>query len=1328
MQVYGAAEETSVRLASRAAISQILCSFCAPENPHQEDSAQEKIAIYMDATSVLDSAIKKTSSLGHHSEQTVILLDAIYSILSSQTTAVQNHQPQELCPCLMKLLGEPVKGARDLSGGSDEPLGRGQSAVVALNKSIFESPEAARSLYQILEQILRLLAPLSSMRTVLEAVFHKALLYPKVEQRAEALRLIRKIVGNDERTIDLLSISVESKALTLWKIFLDCIFECSQSANIEMSIESLRSIEAFEMSKRLRCLAKKIESRNGISLDECQPCESTDEEEMETAKCFVNELESRLPNWMLLKSTIEVDEAIQGFASAFFSEFTDAQKDAFESRGRTQSQFLNSDAIYLCVYASLAASYRIHTHPDMDKTWFMNEVLRSGCVVYASDRWLSAVYCELMKRDLFGRFSYSRSSPLLDTIQDYDGRDHRIMSDVRRIQKVVGVLSDHCVAARRISRWLLTASWDAFLASISRFVISRDKQRRILRPKLAEAMDYALRIGNRSGWIFERLVEMSCPVEELRETSAREKTNASGDRLAKWPLRRVDALSMQIVLDTALECALHAPECWKHIIRCTEYVWEIEKYLFGTTAQEQNNRWSLWKKKATKAPVEEQLCAEQSVEDVLKGNTSDVFYESVGKNLNLPSLCELMRSLVAASESRLQFSMQKSVALTDPASIMHRIAFIILRLSPRPLVHLMKVWASITYHFVQCACVREDEQLTRASIGCLNDCVSGLLISEPNGFCFNQMLFRPFQDILCGDMCSEESQDQIVSLLASFVHTRPDEIGSGWRPLFGALRALRTSPLNESDAVSSGISSVQATVLDVFSTYLNIRNANVLTATLLDYVTCVLHYLQATESNFGESCQDFEVASTALQCLLKVENIVHDLMVKADSAVPHLLHRLLLRERVCENIDASIEPSYIVAPLSSVLLDDPFFDCTYHSPLPTDLDCLLQPSSEAVPWSSLGGVGRSCVELHLSLVEGLTAVAVTCPASLQSRLLHTIAETISSLINSKFGVDYGSYALSSLIFPVLQQWIRRETADSEVNLKQAIGLFTEVAVTYINTSNESAWVDRVLLDSLAVLSECAARSSERVARLGCACIRHLIKSSANSLVKHRWTIVVRSLWNATCVFKDVFLIGKQSYYVNSKDANGDVGRVRVVVSENSPASNQTLLLAQQVFLLENQLSEEPSIGEQGSAFNFNRELILSEDNAEDNRLTVQQLVVSLLSHQLILQLIGCLLLQNVHLPVVESAEIILNKINDSSEDKNKYLSKLSKEDITTLFHCLDASIQVSRHFDSRPGLKLLIQSIFNFPTTPNLCKQAVLAWTLRSLTMYELVRSSFLDE
>lgn len=54
----------------------------------------------------------------------------------------------------------------------------------------------------------------------------------------------------------------------------------------------------------------------------------------------------------------------------------------------------------------------------------------------------------------------------------------------------------------------------------------------------------------------------------------------------------------------------------------------------------------------------------------------------------------------------------------------------------------------------------------------------------------------------------------------------------------------------ESEVSNSGlasVSSVQATVLDIFSAYLSIKNTNVLLATLLDYITCVLQYLQSTE-------------------------------------------------------------------------------------------------------------------------------------------------------------------------------------------------------------------------------------------------------------------------------------------------------------------------------------------------------------------------------------------------------------------------------------------------------------------------------------------------
>lgn len=68
------------------------------------------------------------------------------------------------------------------------------------------------------------------------------------------------------------------------------------------------------------------------------------------------------------------------------------------------------------------------------------------------------------------------------------------------------------------------------------------------------------------------------------------------------------------------------------------------------------------------------------------------------------------------------------------------------------------------------------------------------------------------------------------------------------------------------------------------------------------------------------------------------------------------------------------------------------------------------------------------------------------------------------------------------------------------------------------------------------------------------------------------------------------------------------------------------------------------------------------------------------------------------------------------------LHKLSAEDIIILFRCLDGSLLVARNFDKRSGLKMLIQGLYDLPVLPNLCKQIVLAWTIRSLSMYEMVR------
>jgi brefeldin A-inhibited guanine nucleotide-exchange protein 3 len=71
-----------------------------------------------------------------------------------------------------------------------------------------------------------------------------------------------------------------------------------------------------------------------------------------------------------------------------------------------------------------------------------------------------------------------------------------------------------------------------------------------------------------------------------------------------------------------------------------------------------------------------------------------------------------------------------------------------------------------------------------------------LLGTEPEGSCFHQSLFTAYQTILC-EVCSAETQEQIVGNLANFIEDAPHQIGSGWKPLFGALKAIRISPAKQ---------------------------------------------------------------------------------------------------------------------------------------------------------------------------------------------------------------------------------------------------------------------------------------------------------------------------------------------------------------------------------------------------------------------------------------------------------------------------------------------------------------------------------------------------
>uniref|UniRef100_A0A158Q8G4 DUF1981 domain-containing protein n=1 Tax=Elaeophora elaphi TaxID=1147741 RepID=A0A158Q8G4_9BILA len=1393
MQTYGNAEERSVQLACRAAITQIFSSFCTlPQNNY----CQEHIAIFMDATSLLNEVIKCANITNPQSDQIIILLDAICSLLSSQPITIVNHQPfvnaiwRELSPCVMKMLGEPEKNTHDIAD-DNEPFGRGQRSMATNGKTIFDHPEIVLSLYQIVEQLLRILAGIHGMRSVLEAIFHKALLYPRVDQRSEALRFIRKITKNEERLADIILVSVSSKTLTLWTVIADCIVECSNSTNVDIASEALRTLQNFltaasqmcepdsdgilsaqlidsilayfptddialalasddahfldgfsfpdqvsekrdkkqndvkeakiernrsvknlkstdEVTEVLKKLSKKYKREEidkmicGDSADN-----KTAEKEIETANCYIKELRDAIPKWLQIKSTIEVDEAIQQFASDFFSEFMIAQKDAFELHGQTQTHFLNSDAIYITTYAALAVVFYENDKETYNKFWFINEVLRSDCIVYSSDHWLTMVYENLMKLKMEITSLEQNKMSLLSVIEDYTGHGAQTMSDVRRIQRMLTKQSKHSLAACRACRWLLLATWNKLLTAPSKLLSLRNKQHRIARPKAAEAFDQAiyallafarLCVGERNQLIIESLVMATCPLDELRSFAVQEKVDSSAERLNRWPLRKSDVIAMQTILDIAIDCGLRAPRCWNNIIRCTEYIWEVEKYLFGIVTQDQRS----WLSPVSFNGDGDTADMAQHIDDILSsdsgGNlnghtacrilqflisTISRFYERIGKELNLASLCELMQNLVMASENCQHYmNSQKSNSLADPTAILGRIFAISMTLSTRPLIHIMKIWPKVACHIVQvgsqsfkflnaltvktyrcisdrppvislnlqsllfqCASLRSNGKLNFFAIEGLGFCIAKLMINETNGFCYNQLIFQPLQNILCAEMCLEETQEQIVTLLATFVHSHANMIGSGWRPLFSALKALRIE--DHADAENNAgdatiVSSVQATVLDIFSAYLNIKNTSILITTALDYITCVLQYLHSTGSEKESMIPSSNVtmASTALQNLLKMERMLHNLFDSADCTDQHLLQRLTLRERTQHCVDRYTEVSFLMEPLSTVLIEEPFFDVEQKIP-PTDLDRLLEGLNYTAS-------RRSCTEVYLSLLESLTAVTFVCPASLQSNLLRTIADLIKEQVNTKFGINFGAYGLSVLVFPMLQQWMRKDATKHENNLKQAIGLFTEVVKQYLIQTKNNPWVNRTLFDTLTLLTECITCTSNRIARLGYACLRFLIRSSVHSLTTERWTIIVRSLWNATSLTLAHLRLLMQYYVVNSNDPNGDLGNVCVAAVEHSNFSCETLLLARQIFLINEQIYSVTEVEETKK-----REVVLCNNDGTEQRIAGDELVSILTSHQYILELIGTLLLNGIDLPVDGQTAAFLKKFDEQAENDNE---------------------------------------------------------------------------
>lgn len=95
----------------------------------------------------------------------------------------------------------------------------------------------------------------------------------------------------------------------------------------------------------------------------------------------------------------------------------------------------------------------------------------------------------------------------------------------------------------------------------------------------------------------------------------------------------------------------------------------------------------------------------------------------------------------------------------------------------------------------------------------------------------------------------------MVSALASFIEDSASTLGSGWKPLFSALKAVRPGTISTTmpEADETTQSRLSVSLIDVFKKYITNDDVPVVLATMADFIHCVLHYVESS-SAFGKLC------------------------------------------------------------------------------------------------------------------------------------------------------------------------------------------------------------------------------------------------------------------------------------------------------------------------------------------------------------------------------------------------------------------------------------------------------------------------------------------
>ncbi|KNC27312.1 hypothetical protein FF38_08952, partial [Lucilia cuprina] len=1243
------------------------------------------------------------------------------------------------------------------------------------------------------------------------------------------------------------------------------------------------------------------------------PVRSDVDTDRQHARDFAKALHSDLvPKLLRLRSCIEVDEAMQEFASAVCQE-NSANISDFDYNFTV----INADGIYLAIYSALLLSWQLKKagyYADMQKEimipmseqQFVTSVQNTGVLVYLSSAWLCELYQSVLVLNILESLDSNDQEggnnrcALIDMLCDAGGLGAtQMMSEWQRLQSANVKYTDdeHSTArreaAKKLSRRLLTCCWDSMVlvlssglgdlpsSSSSKFVALSKRTLRV-KSKTAKSNGEALYAmcldGLHSAATLSNNLNLQHLAGKILNLLASNVCQTTGPRISAS-----QALSMDVVLSGGLNLGSYSPDCWQSIFAVCRHVSQLEHEIFSmrnpsvptsspngnrdieTGEKLQCNGGQNEKLNLASIPIDDdETCVDvysflqaplrspntniTSILKVYSGTNETVLlspsdttkvlcglsqqaenlFSDAAERLSLPSLCQFLKNLCRASREQLykNNTTRKGSRVWWPSKgwrkhdtlpmslLLHRIGDVTLKVfrSPRPLLHILKIWAITGPHLMDAACHR-DRVISKRAIEYIHDIVTALLVeqSELPYFHFNEALLKPFENLLSMDSCDSDVQDQIVACLYEIVEAHRTEIRSGWRPLFGTLRNARSRMLNASN------------IIDIFRVFLDSDNTLVFANAGLDCILCLLSFLEVpgagggggggvggggggSGSNTGSSSGGG--VSNDDENNFRPTEFLHETLrfLERCSSILGFMYNM----PKCPNFHSTykikgISYTHIIdANIPNSMENFTYFGNDYlqtkneqhmisYRSLHIDKETIVKIDEMDKP----SGV----LKVWFLLLDGLTNSLIVCPYSHQAPILQTIFKHFKNLLTNP-GIEFGFYCINHLLIPMIQDWLRyiNKTGTSwqmvEKNFKHCCCMTTDLVVDFIkmslpevrkqatntrtrvtqivqpkdnaysklkfvtepveervangvggaqydSTSSEESSQDSketstkvsnsatlALKQLLLVLIECAAQVQETVARVGVSCLKHVILSTGTLFNEYQWMIACSAIHRACTVTIAPLRQLSFAFHEKSNSFYGDCANVKVAARRDSTIEELTRIysLAQQVFLSDNQ--REP-----GAKLNNHLDKHLTDDRSYsfllypqnngfnsnlDNfviRIPFKTLVVGLLANQMLLQLVAKLLLSRLKcVPQAVSTCIFDNYTTATQQCYDYDLDFRSKE---ILLRCCLQFLTSALEFDSRPGLKFLMQKVANIEYAANLYKQMTSSWMIYYIALVD---------